>query len=121
MSDQIFDEVAWRAVCEKCMKQAMKCTGLSETLFAQNLHGEIAMQLNSLAPALQPHALEIARGFGYVDSAELDTDSHWNAEHGYCAHGIEWNSCPVGCELDESNDQFDDLNVALDESGNEIC
>ena len=121
MSDQIFDEMAWRAVCMQCAGDATSGTGLSETLFLRNLHGLIHMHLALLAPGHRAHALAIAREFGYADIDELQADAQWNAENGFCAHGIEWNHCPAGCELDESDEEFDDLNVALDESSNEIC
>ena len=105
MTDQIFDEVAWRAICEQCADNALKGTGLSETLYMRKLHGEIHGHLDRIAAQHHARALEIARQFGYVDSAELEVDAQWNAEHGYCWHGIPFNHCPMGCGSAESDDE----------------
>ena len=104
MTDQIFDEASWRKVCEQCAADATKGTGLSETLLLRKLHGGVNVLLSNLAAQHHAHALEIAREYGYVDSAELEADAQWNAEHGYCWHGIPFNHCPMGCGSAELED-----------------
>ncbi|WP_404299133.1 hypothetical protein [Alicycliphilus denitrificans] len=102
MTNQFFDEGAWRVVCQQCADRAIAGTGLSETLFAQNLYREIheQLQLHNIASAHHVRALEIAQECGYLSATDLHADAQWNADHGYCTHGIELNHCPVGCESD---------------------
>ncbi|WP_280190804.1 hypothetical protein [Delftia sp. PS-11] len=99
--NQIFDEFAWRAVCRQSMDRAIQGTGQSETLFAINFHGEISRQIKKISFLHQDVAIKIAREFGYLNKDELEGDARWNAENGYCSHGIEFNHCPVGCETDD--------------------
>jgi hypothetical protein len=33
----------------------------------------------------------------YATPAERQETQEWNAEHGYCSHGIEFGYCPAGC------------------------
>lgn len=100
MNELIFDEVAWKTQCKQAADNALVGSGLSETLFAQKLYSEIHIRLGQVASEHHTSALRIAREYGYLDAVELEADSQWNAEHGYCSHGIKLNHCPVGCETD---------------------
>lgn len=105
MNELVFDEVEWRAQCKQSVDNALIGSGQSETLFAQKLHHEINMQLLSLPFEHRANALQVACEFGYLNSKELNTDAQWNADHGYCSHGIELGFCPAGCEDDDEEEE----------------
>ena len=49
-------------------------------------------------------ALEIAaQEWDYATPAERQETQDWNAEHGYCSHGIEFGCCPAGCDRDDDD------------------
>ena len=39
----------------------------------------------------------------YATPAERQETQDWNAEHGYCSHGIEFGCCPAGCDRDDDD------------------
>ncbi len=92
-----YTEAQWRWTCQRAAKHAHLGAGLTETLWNRNMHGALAHLLHQMAPEDQRQALKIAQEFGYMDDEALEEDAKWNAEHGYCVHGLEPHCCPVGC------------------------
>ncbi|WP_456154957.1 hypothetical protein [Xanthomonas vasicola] len=43
-------------------------------------------------------ALQIAQKWDYATPAARQEAQDWNAENGYCSHGIELGYCPAGCD-----------------------
>lgn len=105
-----FDDVAWREHCKQAVDNAQIGSGQSETLFAQKLYNEIYMRLLNLPLDHRAIAALIAREFGYLNAEDLEVDAQWNADHGYCSHGLPYKFCPVGCERDEAEIGIDCLN-----------
>jgi hypothetical protein len=46
---------------------------------------------------------KIAQEWDYATPAERQETQDWNAEHGYCSHGIEFGCCPAGCDRDDDD------------------
>jgi hypothetical protein len=93
------DEPAWRALCETAAAQATKGCGLSFT--GSRFSSEIDAQASRLPEEQRAQALEIAQEWDYATPAERQETQDWNAEHGYCSHGIEFGYCPAGCDRDD--------------------
>lgn len=91
------DENAWRVTCEKVAKQAAESCGLSHDLYVGSFSSTIDGKLNHLPDAHRPRALEIAQEWDYASPAERAEAQQWNAENGFCLHGIELGCCPAGC------------------------
>jgi len=82
------DEPAWRALCETAAAQATKGCGLSHDYYVERFSAQ---------------ALKIAQEWDYATPAERQETQDWNAEHGYCSHGIEFGCCPAGCDRDDDD------------------
>ena len=64
----------------------------------------IDAQANRLPDEQRAQALEIAaQEWDYATPAERQETQDWNAEHGYCSHGIEFGCCPAGCDRDDDD------------------
>ncbi|MBP0714247.1 hypothetical protein ABXK61_13090 [Burkholderia sola] len=91
------DESAWRALCETAAAQAIKGCGLSHDYYVECFSSAIDTQAGRLPEDQRVQALQIAQEWDYATPAELQVAQDWNAEHGYCPHGIELGCCPSGC------------------------
>lgn len=98
MTHNHFNEITWRGVCEQCAQHAARRSGLSETIFNRELAAALGPQLQQISEPHREHATKIAREYGHLTEKELKEDDQWNADHGYCDHGIELGCCPRGCE-----------------------
>jgi len=96
-SGSILDESAWRAFCEAQASLAAKRCGLSDGLYVDLFSAAIDGKVNQLPEHQRASALQIAQEWDYATPAERQEQQDWNAEHGYCPHGIEWDCCPAGC------------------------
>ena len=92
-----FDESAWRAVCEKVAVQAHNGCGLSHDYYVERFSSEIERHVDRLPESQRTQALQIAQDWDYATPAERQETDDWNAENGYCTHGIELGCCPAGC------------------------
>lgn len=92
-----FDETTWRAVCEKVAAQASNCCGLSHDYYVERFSSEIERHVDRLPESQRTQALQIAQDWDYATPAERQETDDWNAENGYCTHGIELGCCPAGC------------------------
>ena len=97
------DEPAWRALCETAAAQATKGCGLSHDYYVERFSSAIDAQLGRLPEEQRAQALKIAQEWDYATPAERQETQDWNAEHGYCSHGIEFGCCPVGCDRDDDD------------------
>jgi hypothetical protein len=84
------DESAWRAVCKTAAEHAQRGCGLSWDHWVTLFSSEIDAQASRLPESQRAQALEIEA-------------QDWNAEHGYCSHGIEFGYCPAGCDRDDDD------------------
>ncbi|MCG8277428.1 hypothetical protein [Stenotrophomonas sp. NLF4-10] len=91
------DESAWRALCEAAAAQAMKGCGLSHDYYVECFSSAIDAQVDRLPDDQRAQALQIAQEWDYATSAERQETQDWNAENGYCSHGISLGCCPAGC------------------------
>jgi uncharacterized protein YhdP len=92
------DESAWQAVCKAAAAQAQKGCGLSYGYYVDLFSSAIDAQLDQLPEHQRAQALEIAgQEWDYATPAERQETQDWNAENGYCTHGIELGCCPAGC------------------------
>lgn len=94
------DESVWRALCETVAAQAIKGCGLSHDYYVARISSAIDAQVLRLSEDQRAQALQIAREWDYATPAERQATQDWNAEHGYCSHGIELGCCPAGCDTD---------------------
>ncbi|MCC8445507.1 hypothetical protein [Xanthomonas translucens] len=100
------DESAWRTLCETAAAQAMKGSGLSHDYYVERFSSAIDAQVGRLPEDQRAQALQIAQKWDYATPAARQEAQDWNAENGYCSHGIELGCCPAGC------DSYDDLDWA---------
>ncbi|MBV6671195.1 hypothetical protein KV691_18320 [Xanthomonas euvesicatoria pv. alangii] len=94
------DEPAWRTLCETAAAQATKGCGLSHDHYVERFSSAIDAQLGRLPEEQRAQALKIAQEVDYATPAERQEAQDWNAEHGYCSHGIKLGYCPAGCDSD---------------------
>jgi hypothetical protein len=92
-----FDGRAWRAQCEKLAADAGRSCGLSHDLYVQRFSVAVEEALHQLQWDAQAQAIEIAGEFDYATPQEREEAARWNAENGYCSHGITLGCCPAGC------------------------
>ncbi|HFX2543989.1 TPA: hypothetical protein ACID6T_001749 [Pseudomonas aeruginosa] len=98
------DKTAWRAVCKTAAEHAQRGCGLSWGHWVTLFSSEIDTQASRLPEDQRAQALEIAaQEWDYATPAERQETQDWNAEHGYCSHGIEFGSCPAGCDRDDDD------------------
>lgn len=96
-SSTTFDEPAWRAACEKAAAYAVQGCGQSHGYYVDRVSAAIDGLADQLPEAHRAHALAIAREWDYATDEERVEAQDWNAEHGFCSHGIELGFCPAGC------------------------
>ncbi|WYX24929.1 hypothetical protein WJ969_02660 [Achromobacter xylosoxidans] len=94
------DESAWRALCKTAAAQATKGCGLSHGYYVERFSSAIDAQVGRLSEDQRAQALQIAQEWDYATPAERQEAQDWNAENGYCSHGIELGYCPAGCDSD---------------------
>lgn len=94
------DEPAWRAVCETAAAYASKRCALSHDYYVGLFSAAIDGELVRLPETQRSRALQIAREWDYETPAERQESQIWNAEHGFCCHGIQLGYCPAGCDSD---------------------
>lgn len=92
-----FDETAWRTVCEKFAVQANNGCGLSHDYYVELFSSQIEKHIDRLPECQRTQALLIAQEWDYATPVERQETQNWNANHGYCTHGIELGCCPAGC------------------------
>ena len=97
------DEPAWRELCKAAAAHAQRGCGLSYDHYVTLFSSAIDAQANRLPDEQRAQALEIAaQEWDYATPAERQETQDWNAEHGYCSHGIEF-GCPAGCDRDDDD------------------
>ena len=83
---------------------AQRGCGLSYDHYVTLFSSAIDAQANRLPDEQRAQALEIAaQEWDYATPAERQETQDWNAEHGYCSHGIEFGCCPAGCDRDDDD------------------
>lgn len=98
------DEPAWRELCKAAAAHAQRGCGLSYDHYVTLFSSEIDALANRLPEEQRAQALEIAaQEWDYATPAERQETQDWNAEHGYCSHGIEFGCCPAGCDRDDDD------------------
>ncbi len=71
--------------------------------YVERFSSAIDAQLGRLPEEQRAQALKIAQEWDYATPAERQETQDWNAEHGYCSHGIEFGYCPAGCDRDDDD------------------
>lgn len=95
----VLDESAWRAACKTAAAHAQKGCGLSYDYYVELFSSAIDELVGRLPKDQRAQALQIAeQEWDYATPAERQETQDWNAEHGYCMHGIELGYCPAGCD-----------------------
>ncbi|MCO1686905.1 hypothetical protein FA454_14295 [Pseudomonas aeruginosa] len=94
---QPIDEPAWRAVCEAASVAARNGCGLSWDYYVELFSAAIDAQIDQLPEDQRAMALEMAQDWDYATPAQRQETRAWNAENGYCTHGINIDCCPLGC------------------------
>ena len=92
-----FDEAAWRQTCKQIAKQAADGCGQSHGYYVDRYSSGVDYQVKRMPEDHQAQALKIAVEWDYATPAERQADQEWNAENGYCSHGIKLGYCPAGC------------------------
>ena len=92
-----FDESAWRAMCEVSANAAGKRNSTSHDLYVGSFSSDIDAQVLYFSQEHRAHALQIARAWDYASAQERAVSQQWNADNGFCCHGIELGYCPAGC------------------------
>ncbi|OWB27310.1 hypothetical protein ACQR5S_20175 [Xanthomonas oryzae pv. oryzicola] len=95
-----FDESAWRTVCDEVATRANQGCGLSHDSYVERFSSAIDALAVRLPEDQRAQALTIAREWDYATPVERQESRIWNAENGYCSHGIELGYCPAGCDSD---------------------
>jgi hypothetical protein len=91
------NETNWRAECEALSQQAAAYSSQSHAIFMNKFSAAIDSAMEGFSEADRLLAINIAREWDYVTPEELKEDQNWNAENGFCTHGIELGCCPAGC------------------------
>lgn len=94
------DKPAWRTICKAIATDAMKGCGLSHDYYVERLSSAIDTHVLQLPESHRVRALQIAQEWDCATPAQRQETQDWNAEHGYCTHGIELGYCPAGCDTD---------------------
>ncbi|WJM80820.1 hypothetical protein [Pectobacterium brasiliense] len=93
----VLDEQAWQVVCKTAAIEASRYCGLAYDHYIVLLSSSIDQHVDQLPEHLRAQALKIARKWDYATPAERQETQDWNAENGYCRHGLDPNCCPAGC------------------------
>lgn len=93
----VLDEQAWQVVCKTAATEASRYCGLAYDHYIVLLSSSIDQHVDQLPEHLRAQALSIAREWDYATPAERQETQDWNAENGYCRHGLDPNCCPAGC------------------------
>ncbi|USR37587.1 hypothetical protein L1F06_012860 [Ectopseudomonas hydrolytica] len=92
------DEPAWQKICETAAAQARHGCGQSHDYYVERFSAAIDTHVDQLPEHQRSWALHIAiEEWGYATLAEREETLNWNAENGYCRHGIALDCCPAGC------------------------
>ncbi len=92
------DEPAWRALCETAADKPPEGCGLSHDIYVERFQFGDRRATRSIAGRTARSGAEDRTGMDYATPAERQETQDWNAEHGYCSHGIEFGYCPAGCD-----------------------
>jgi hypothetical protein len=88
----------WRGQCESMAETAISSGGLSHDWSVELYSESIDRALPLLPDPLRgPALLLAAEVFDYRTPMEREQINRWNAENGYCLHGITLDCCPLGC------------------------
>lgn len=91
------NEVALREQLTALANEAGRTCSQSHDLYVENFSASVDGLTARLPEPWSQRVLEMARTFDYATAQERAESQNWNAEHGYCSHGIELGSCPAGC------------------------
>lgn len=88
----------WRDQCSAIAKAAIKASGLSHDWCVELYSKHVDQALSQLPEHLHGTALEVAGDiFDYRTVESREQTARWNAQNGYCRHGIALDCCPAGC------------------------
>lgn len=91
------NETEWREICARAVGEAGHCCGSTYEHYVNLLSSEIDKALLAVPEEDREAAIQIAREWDYATREEREQNQQWNAEHGFCSHGIELGCCPAGC------------------------
>lgn len=94
---QPVDEPTWEAICDAAAAQARHGCGLSWDYYVDLFSAAIDAHIVQLPENQHDWALEAATEWGYETPAQRHETRAWNADNGYCIHGIDIDCCPAGC------------------------
>ncbi|MFK1437583.1 hypothetical protein ACIU0H_28545 [Pseudomonas aeruginosa] len=102
------DEQSWCAFCESAAAEAGKGCGLSFDVYVNRLSEAVDERIEQLPEHQRARAAQLAkRNWDYATPADRQAAQDWNAQHGYCVHGIKFGNCPLGCESDDVVEDLD--------------
>lgn len=92
-----FDEAEWCQRCDQTAAESSKRSGLSHCYYVTVFSNSVESAVAEFSETDRTSAIEIAEEWDYATPEELRAGQQWNAENGYCTHGIELGFCPPGC------------------------
>lgn len=92
-----FEQREWAQLCEKLAKETNAGAGCSHTVYVNRFSQAVDIEMSKLSDTDKIMAIVIAKDFDYHTAEEIEAESNWLAENGYCSHGLDKNCCPVGC------------------------
>lgn len=93
----MFNITGWRNLCEKLANSASRNCGLSHDVYVEKFSANINSELVYIPEQYRLTAIEVAREWDYATHKEIDLSDSFNAENGFCRHGIDPDCCPAGC------------------------
>lgn len=91
------NEVALREQLRALANEAGRTSCQSHDLYVEKFSTSVDGLKFRLPEPWRQRFVEMAREFDYATAQERAASQQWNAEHGFCSHGIELGSCPAGC------------------------
>lgn len=92
-----FDPVSWPARCQAMAKTAHNGCGLSHGYYVDIFSKLVDVAVVGFTDDQKAAALSVAEQWDYCSESDRDAAQVWNAENGWCSHGIELGCCPAGC------------------------
>lgn len=95
---RIFNVDEWRETCKEISRSAAGKCGCIHDVYVGLYSHEIESHAGCFPEEHHEQAFDIAKQEGdYYTPEERAAEAQWNAENGYCSHGLDPDCCPCGC------------------------